>query len=72
MSEHPAGDPAAARMAEELADLRALVDGSRWTYSAAVGGYVSLDDAHLDVICRSAAAVIEHTGGNVVPISEEE
>lgn len=69
---HPPGEPRAARDEEQLADLLALADGSTWSYYASVGGFVSADDAHLDVICRDAAAVISHTGGNVRPVYRDQ
>jgi hypothetical protein len=57
----PAGEPFAEHLARELADLTAT-DGTVWTYHAESGGYCSAD--HPGVICRDAASVAAHTGGD--------
>lgn len=69
--DRPTGEPVAAALAVELADLRAESDGSVWTYSAKVGGFVSTDHPAAPV-CRDAAAVIDYLGGAIVrPVEEE-
>lgn len=74
------GEPFAQELERELADL-VVIDGPRagqvWTYLAEVGGFVCQrihhEPAHredADVVCRDAAAVIAHTGGNVRPANQ--
>lgn len=71
------GEPPAEAMERELADL-VVIDGPHagqvWTYLAEMGGFVRqrthrgpLDE---ETVCRDAAAVIAHTGGNVRPASQ--
>jgi hypothetical protein len=74
MTEHrPPGEPPAAALEDELADL-VVVDGPNagevWTYVADAGGYVRVD-ATEDTICTDTAAVIAHAGGNVRPASDD-
>jgi hypothetical protein len=63
---HPPGEPPAERLSEQLADLE-VVDGPNagqvWTYRADTGGYQTEGD---DAICDSPAAVMVHTGAEIV------
>lgn len=69
--DRPSGEPVARALEVELADLRAETDGSVWSYSAKVGGFVSIDHPAAPV-CRDAAAVIDYLGGDIVrPVQEE-
>lgn len=74
---HPPGEPPAAALSEQLADL-VVVDGPNagqvWTYEASHGGYVIADPEGRqddDTICDSPAAVLVHTGAEVVRPVEE-
>jgi hypothetical protein len=74
---HPPGQPPAEALADEFADL-VVVDGPNagqvWTYEASKGGYQIADPdgrAADDTSCTSPAAVIAHTGAEVVRPVEE-
>lgn len=74
---HPPGEPPAAALEDELADL-VVVDGPNagqvWTYEASHGGYVIADPegrAADETICDSPAMVMVHTGAEVVRPVEE-
>jgi hypothetical protein len=74
---HPPGQPPAEALANELADLE-VVDGPNtgqvWTYEAGKGGYQLADPegrAGDETVCTDVAAVIVHTGAEVVRPVEE-
>lgn len=74
MSEHhPPGEPPAAALEEQLADLE-VVDGPNagqvWAYVGSMGGYMVADGTD-ETVCTDVAAVIVHTGAEVVRPVEE-
>jgi hypothetical protein len=73
-SHHPPGEPPAAALEEQLADLE-VVDGPNagqvWTYVGSMGGYMVADGSD-EMVCTDVAAVIVHTGAEVVrPVTQE-
>jgi len=72
---HPPGEPEAARLAEQLADVR-VIDGPRagqvWTYVPDRGGYMAADGTD-ETICAEVGAILTHCRAEVVrPIGEDE
>jgi hypothetical protein len=72
-SHHPPGEPPAAALEEQLADL-VVVDGPNagqvWTYVGSVGGYMVADGSD-EAICADVGAVVVYTGAEVVRPVEE-
>lgn len=70
----PPGTPRAAYDEQRLADLLALADGTIWSYDAGSGGFRRASARGRDAdptTCRNAAAVMAHTGGNVMPLAAD-
>ena len=65
---HPPGEPPAAALEEQLADV-VVVDGPNagqvWTYVGSMGGYMVADGTD-ETVCTDVAAVLVHTGAEVV------
>lgn len=65
---HPPGQPPAAALEEQLADV-VVVDGPNagqvWTYVGSAGGYMRADGAE-DTKCDDIGALLAHTGAEVV------
>lgn len=76
---HPPGEPAAERLAEQLADV-VVMDGPRagevWTFDGSKGGYIRASAAGLmddETICDDIGALLVHVGAQVVrPASERD
>lgn len=70
----PPGEPTAAHLERELADL-VVIDGPNagqvWVYVADEGGFMRRDGGD-GTVCNEAAAVIDYVGGNVRPLPNRE